>query len=298
MASVLEHPAQKEKVVQQPKVKNAGTVNWLQASVHRGRNEIFSDVKTVTPGLAEVLLSNNPSNRTIRKAKLRQFVADMKNDRWSLNGEAIIVAKTGELNDGQNRLQAVIESNVCVPMLFVFGVERETRTTLDQGGARGAADYLHMSGRSNASVLSSMTRVLLGYERTGCTSLGRLNDITPAEIVQRAEEDQMKLQTSARFANQYARSMRRMAPVSTLAFCHYVLLGEHVHDGLSFMEQLCSGQLLERGDPAFTARERLLSLDSLSPPSRVEIIFRAYNAYREKRTMKTIPIHGRLPDLV
>lgn len=131
--------------------KNAGTVGWFKECVHRSRNGMFSEVKTVTPGLAEVILSSNQDNRNVRSVKLAQMVSDMVGGKWALNGESIIISDTGELNDGQHRLMALIAAKKCLPLLFTFGAKRETRITLDQGANRSSGDYLHMTGVPYAS---------------------------------------------------------------------------------------------------------------------------------------------------
>lgn len=286
-----------QNVVEMPKIKNAGTVGWLQQCIHRGRNEVFSDVKTITPGLAEVMLNNNPSNRRVRAVKQRQMASDMKAGRWAFNGEPIIVAKTGELNDGQHRLQAILESKAPQSMLIVFGVERETRTTLDQGGARSSGDYLHMEGIPNAATLGAITRNVLAYELVAGKTMGRTQDITPAQVIERVERD-ITLRASAKYASIRGPKMLRYATGMVIGFCHNVLLRQDVNDGLAFMEQLCLGENLHRGDPAFTARERLLAMDDRKTPARVEVILRAWNAYRSQRKLSMIQIHGRLPELV
>lgn len=281
----------------EPKIKNAGTVGWLQQSIHRGRNEVFSEVKTITPALAEVMLQSNQSNRRLRPRKLDQMVRDIKGGRWAFNGEPIIVARTGELNDGQHRLQAIIEAGSPLQLLVVFGVERETRTTLDQGANRSPGDYLHMDGVANSMTLAAITRYVLAYEQSDKTNLGRYTHITAAEILPRAESDRT-LHTSTKFAKEYEYRMRKFARSTVVGFCHNILLREDVNDGVSFMEMLCTGENLQRGDAAFTARERLVGLETRSVTSQIEIIFRAWNAYRERRPITKIPVHGRLPELV
>lgn len=296
-AAVMERKVTNVTKIPEPKVKNAATVGWLQQCIHRSRNEIFSEVKTVTPAMAEIILNNNDANRRVRPYKLSQMVSDMRYDRWTLNGEPIIVAKTGELNDGQHRLMALIEAKVCLPMLFVFGVERTSRTTVDQGASRTPGDYLHMDGVANSTQLAAITRQIIAFERAERKSMGRTNEVTSAQVLERAEKD-ITLPTSARYGMQHAHRMKRYASATVIGFCHNVLLSENTTEGLAFMEQLCTGESLVRGDPAYSAREKLLNMDTKSIAARVEVIFRAWNAYREKRQMRTIPIHGRLPELV
>lgn len=281
----------------EPKIKNAATVGWFQQAVHRGRNEIFTEVKTITPAMAEVILSNNPNNRGVREIKLMQITSDMKSGRWAMNGEAIIIAKTGELNDGQHRLQAIIDAKVSLPMLFVFGVDRETRTTLDQGASRSAGDYLHMEGTPNSMQVSAVARMLIGYKRAKGESFGRRGAISASEVMSVARNNR-EIMTAVRWGYNHYSRMKKLASVSVMAFCYVVLLSQDTRDGLAFMEQLVSGEDLKLGDAIMTARDRLLNLEQRSDVNRVEIILRAWNAYREKRTMRTIPLHGRFPELV
>lgn len=305
LSDVKEKPVHNEKTrqaligkpEQQPKIKNAGTVGWFQQAIHRSRNEVFSETKTITPGLAEVILTQNVGNRRVRTAKFAQLVSDMRDGRWTFNGEPIIVAKTGELNDGQHRLMALIEANVCLPFLFVFGVDRESRTTVDQGSNRTSGDYLQMSGIPNAAIVAGMAKYLVSYERSNRQMLGATSRITSSEVLERVHKD-ITLATSATYAMRHTSRMRPYATPTIIAFCHNVLLSENATEGLAFMEQLCLGENLTREDPAFRAREKLANIGRSSAATKIEVIFRAWNAYREKRTMRTIPVHGRLPELV
>lgn len=284
-------------LVTDKKVKNEGTLGWLKQSVHRGRNDIFSEVKMVTPQLAEVILTQNPDNRKIRPIKFDQMVLDMKHGRWTMNGEPIIIANTGELNDGQHRLMALIEANVTLPLLFVFGVERESRTTVDQGAPRYAGDYLQMQGVVSANQQASIARNLIAYERATPGTRWRIQDITSAEVVERVKKD-ITIATSTRWSMSHYKHFRRYVNTTVIGICHNILLNKNTTDGLAFLEVLASGEGLHRGDAIYVARERLLNMDHKTIFSCTEVIFRAWNAYREKRPMKTIPIHGRLPELI
>ena len=283
-------------VLEKPKVKNEATIGWLKQALHRARNEVFTEVKTVTPQMAEVMLEYNNDNRPIRPMKLTQMATDMREGRWTFNGEPLIFSDTGELNDGQHRLTALRQAGVPVSMLFVFGVERESRITVDQGAARSPGDYLLMENVPDARTAASIARQLIAYERAGKESLGRTGDITASQVVERATTDR-GIATSAKYGQHHNARMKHMAAVSVVGFCHYVFLNKNVDDGLAFMEQLCTGENLLRTDPAFKARERLLRLEQRSRAVQTEIIFRAWNAYRERRTLTTIPVMGRLPEV-
>lgn len=274
----------------------SGTVHWLNECIERGKRELFTEVVTVTPALANVILNRNPENRRIRPAKLAQFTADIRAGRWALNGETIVIAKTGELNNGQHRLNAIIEANTPTPIIFAFGVERETRLTVDQGGARSAADYLGMEGTPNSTAVASIARLIIGYEQSGRDNITRANQVTNAEVRERAGRDEA-LHASASFAVHHVKSTRPFAAPAIIGFCHYILTDEHAGDADAYMAQICTGESLKKTDPAFVVRDRLLSLGR-NREHKIEIILRGWNSYRANRPLKLVKIYGNFPALV
>jgi len=275
----------------------AGTVDWFNACVERGKKEPgFTAATVVTPGLANVLLSKNPDNRSLRAAKTAQYASDMRQGRWAFNGEPIIVAKTGELNDGQNRLAAIIESNTPTKFLFVFGVDRDSRLTVDQGAARSAADYLGMEGVPNSTVVASLTRPVLAYEKSRGDNINAANQITNAEVRERADRD-VHIHESASFATHHRPSTRPFAAPAIIGFCHYVLSGQHPGDAEEYMTQVCTGEGLKKNDPAYTVRDRLFNLGR-NRDQKIEVILRGWNAYHSGRPLKIAKILGNFPALV
>ena len=107
-----------------------GTVAWLNACIERGKSEVFSVHADINPGIANIMLSNNPHNRHLSERKIEQYARDMIEARWTFNGEPIIFGDTGELNDGQHRLQAVIQANLTQRFFVSFGLPRDSRITV------------------------------------------------------------------------------------------------------------------------------------------------------------------------
>lgn len=279
------------------KKPDAGTVHWLNQCITRGQSEVFSEAVTVTPGLAGIILAKNDHNRNIRPSKLAQFASDMRKSRWAFNGEPIIIARTGELNDGQHRLSALIDANVTLPLVVVFGVERDTRTTVDQGAARRASDYLQMEGEKNASTLAGLVRLSIAYERSGYDSIGNSNLVTNAEVLARARTDNLARE-AAEFAQSVAYSASAFASPAVVGFCYYTFATENPIEAKDYMTQVCGGEGLKRSDPAYAVRERLLNLGQRNREMRTEIIFRGWNAYRRGGTLTIAKVLGSLPALV
>ena len=104
---------------------------------------MYSRTEIITPEKAAEYLSRNIVNRPLKKDKIRQYAAAMKAGKWQLTHQGIAFKSTGELGDGQNRLSAVIEAGVPVPMTVFYDMDA---TILDRGTPRSDRDTLIMSG--------------------------------------------------------------------------------------------------------------------------------------------------------
>jgi hypothetical protein len=292
MATVL------EKIVPQRALRKleAGTIHWLLDCIERGKNGVFTETITVTPGLASELLKRNPDNRNLKPLKAQHFASDMLNGRWAFNGEPIIVAKTGELNDGQHRLTALIEANTTLPFLFVFGVERESRITVDQGSARGAGDYLAMEGFHYSNNAATTAKYVIAYERSGGRHLSARKDVTNAEVVSRVRTDP-RITEAAAYAHKFLKSYRHLAAHSIIATAHYLLSDIHPAEAESYLDQVCLGENIKRGDPAFAVRSALAG-ERKYRGDALEIIFHGWNRYRSGQTLQLVRVNGTFPALV
>jgi len=255
-----------------------GSPAWLHAVIQDAQDQPKMHVVDVSPALAKAMLDLNDNNRNIRRSKLAQYTADMAAGKWTLNGEPVIISKDGKLNDGQHRCVACIDANVTVPMMLVFGVDRESRLTVDQGGARSAGDFLGMEGVPNATTVSAIARMAIAYERNEGRALGNSNYVTSAEIRDRVAQD-VEIAEAAKFAvsnNHYA---SRFCPGSIIGFAYYVLSRIHHDEAKSFLERVCRGDGLSIGSPAYTLRQKLLD-DSKTRDRRIALILKAWNFHR------------------
>lgn len=278
------------------KKPEAGTVHWLNECIERGKREVFSEITLLTPGLAGELLRRNPDNRGIRETKAEQYAADMRAGNWQFNGEPIIISADGLTNDGQHRAYALINANVILPMLFVFGVGRDTRTTVDQGAARSASDYLSMEGVANATVRASVARQLIAYERSEGKSISAANYVTNAEVLARVHGDE-ELAKSSTFAASHAKAARLIAAPAVIGFCHYLLSDISSVEANQYLTQVCNGEGLSKRDPAYVVRERLIGMGRSGKAEKIHIIFRGWNAYRQGRKPDHVKVVGRASNL-
>ena len=275
---------------------HAGTVHWFNQCVERSKSSVFSEVTILTPGLAGELLKLNPDNRNIRKVKLEQFVHDMQRGAWEFNGEPLIVSKDGLLNDGQHRLRALVEANTTLPMLFVFGVERDARLTVDQGAARSAADYLGLEGVEYAAACAVIARLVITIVRENYARLFRENDVTSIEVRRRVTTDP-KIGEAAHYAATVYRYTSSFANTGIIGAAFYLLSEVHPAEAKEFMDRVSIGEELKRDDPAYAVRDALFSLPRGSRAKKLEAIFRGWVKHRSREPLRIAKVLGHFPEL-
>lgn len=112
------------------------------------------ELVNVTPKIAKRYLENNGVNRTLSKKTIDAYARDMLNDKWKLKtGNAISISKDGVLLDGQHRLNAVIESDLAIPMWVCYGCDDDG--VYDRNRGRSVRDQLNMSRRDLPAVMRS-----------------------------------------------------------------------------------------------------------------------------------------------
>lgn len=275
----------------------AGTIHWFNECVARSRAAGFAEIVTVTPGLAGHILSRNDDNRNFKPVKAQHYAEDMIAGRWTFNFEPVIIAETGELNDGQHRMQAVIDANVCVPFLMAFGASRESRKTIDQGAARTAADYLSMDGVANATTAAGVARLVMAYEHTDRRGISCAKDYTNAQITTRVHADPA-IGDSAKYAHGVSRFTKGMLNPSLVGAAHYFFSEISPADAIEYLDQVCIGENIKRGDPAFAVRGALASYERTGKAPRLEMVMRGWNAFRQGRKLTIAKTLGQFPALI
>lgn len=270
--------------------------SWLRNKVRQSEAEAFTEKVLVNPDIARALLANNPNNRKLKPAKFAQFSDDMKNGRWQFNGENIIVAKSGELNDGQHRLEAIIHSQTEQWMNITFGVARGTRYTVDSGMARNAGDQLKLQGFAHPAQVAGVTRLVVAHERANKQHLGRPNEVSSQVAQERARTDR-ELVDAAQWAGNNTKKMAPMLMASIVGFCFYEFAQVDREKAKEFMNKVRDGADLSSNSPVFVARQKLLLGKRLTNLERVEIMFRAFNLYLKDFTATSIRTYGNLPKL-
>lgn len=257
--------------------------DWFFQQVARGAVRPFAELVTITPPIATVILSRNPANRPLKKT-VNQIADDIISGRWRINGETIIISKEGLLNDGQNRLAAVIVANRPIQCLIYFGADRDSRLTVDMGLARTAGDFLGMQGAINGNICAAVAKLLSLYRR------GLITDPSPAGMSKQAilayyNENRTQIDNAVKYLINKKFVLRVGA---TPIVCAYIILTDVNRSAAEhFFEALLTGEGLQKGDAILHAREHLYDSghQRLRAWEKLELILRYWNSWRQGKAV-------------
>jgi hypothetical protein len=279
-------------------VKAPPAKSWLIEAINRGRSEAFCDIAEIGADDARLLLGNNPENRALNVRLLSKLASDLVGGRWQFNGESIVVASSGELNDGQHRLEAVLQTGIPIRSVIAFGVPRESRATLDMGRVRSMADQLAVAGVASAALVSAIARVVMGWERGGGEDFRQVGWLTISEMIDRALTDEL-LGEATRYASSRYHFANSILPGSAIGACFYLFARVDHGAATDFMDRVCIGDALDREDAAYATRRALLMVDHHRRNDLCAIVLRGWAFHRagKRPTPKDFAELYPLPDI-
>lgn len=248
-------------------------------------NTIKTEVVTVTPEMARQLLEQNTRNRKVSKGNYSKVLEAMSAGEWELNGEAIKIARNGQILDGQHRLMVSAENDIPFQTLIVYGLESETQDTMDTGKSRSTADVLSIEGYPGAVNLAAVTLGVIRSERWGL-KVGTLGSASPYPVTPKQALARLKDEPSLVDLSRYAVSIRKCglsAKVAGVLYYHFSKID--ADDAQFFFDSLRDGDGLARGNPIHTLREHLLALKNnqrgvLNTTYMAAVVIKAWNKYR------------------
>jgi hypothetical protein len=111
-----------------------------------------ASVMEISPVLAADMLSTSVGNRRLRKWYVDLLAAAMKRGEWRVTSQGIGFNTSGHLLDAHHRLNACVQSGVCIRSVVVFGLRTDAYEVTDTGLLRTYGDRL-VESRGVAEVL-------------------------------------------------------------------------------------------------------------------------------------------------
>lgn len=248
-------------------------------------------IQEITPELAEEWLKKNIFNRKMSDRLVLTYVEAMKAGEWRLNGETIIFDWDDRLQQGQHRLQAVVDSGTTIWSVVVFGAEPEAIFTLDGGRKRTTGDALRLIGEHDVANLGTALSWTWRYQ-SGLMTTGGVGVTTPHLL--KLLEKTPCLREDLSWGRQIKTSLGWSAGL--FAMVYHVLHGIDEDDAHAFWEQICFGEDLSSDMPAFVLRRTMLRMnqETRRPSSThlAALTFKAWNAYRRHDYVKVLTFKG------
>lgn len=269
---------------------------WLEERVQRGAQEAFSEIATISPILAEIILRKNPHNRAIRPNRLEEIKADLVAHDWTFNGESIVISDKGTLNDGQHRLMACRDTGRAIETAIVFGVRESARLTVDTGTVRTMANFLEMSGqRKDAGLAAAIARyIFIFFKHSTVESRTVKHKDRPTKTSLRRTEAEWREKIHVSLERtKNVKMVKMLGPRSLIAFTHLLLAEKDQEAADIFIGRLIDGANISEGSPVYVLRQRLINDVKMAPQHRFEGIIRAWNATRRGESLARIFINGK-----
>jgi hypothetical protein len=223
-------------------------------------------VTTITPAIAKkwVEKANHPDNRPVSWGRVESFANDMRAGNWRTTHQGICFDAQGRLIDGQHRLHAIVASGVSVSLVVTTNKMANIHDPIDRGRPRSLATVTGLHSR-DASAMTMLHRLTIGMPTSS-------NPVTEAEILAMWESQKKwvdrlaadsRILRSKLLAGTYAAAVWTL-PIDTDAV-------------LDFMGKVISGEMIQKGDPAYAFR-RWYERAERPPP--VTMCFAALNCIR------------------
>lgn len=216
---------------------------------------VRTEIIEITPEVAIKWLEKTTiKNRSLSRRKLAQYTEEMKQNRWTLNGEAIILDKDGNVLNGQHRLTACINSRTPFKTLVVHGVDKDVMPTIDTGKARSARDVFIMNSYPNEAAAAA--RMVWQYEHAERDKTWKEIDPPHQDLLEWMEKHP-ELNDSIRQVVNIKKLRQFIIPSWAIAI-HYVFSRKDRALADIFFAAVASGENLSAADPVYHLRQKLI----------------------------------------
>ena len=156
----------------------------MASAKKRNQNKPYHRVMLVTPEKAQRWLdSKNTANRNMRKGWIRLLVREILAGEWEpLPHQGIAFDINGILIDGQNRLQAIVDSNTPVYLYVWFNVSIRARSKTDRGNQRSLVDVARLDVDRGLGKVTHTQIAVLRAMCSGARNGGRTNMTDSEEL--------------------------------------------------------------------------------------------------------------------
>ncbi len=229
----------------------------LPVMVHK----MWSTIAQISPSEAKLMLLAMPGQRILQPTYVADLAVQMKAGKWQLMHQGIAFDTDGLLDDGQHRLNALIEADMTLPFMVTFNVPADAFSVMDRHRVRKLSDDLVITGmagsRGYSTTLASAIAITHAYDagahpgngpKSGRFAGGRLRlDVTH---VREAMEKHSHLPKAVDYALHHKPIMAR----SITAGIGALMMDAHPDRAVEFLDDVFIDDGGRIGQPADIAR--------------------------------------------
>lgn len=204
-------------------IKSQGKTRQMQ--INDDTLQVGSAFVEVTPQMAQSLLEETKGsgfkNRKIRDKGVNRYHQALQ-ENWQLSNDAVSFSDRDDLLNGQHRLTSIAQGDTEAPLLFVWGLPRESAEVMDVGLKRRAADTLYMNGVDNPQEMAAALRLVILWNKGDLEQCSKYEIVENYEIQDAADKYGDRLAESLEFVSQYKNEIIGVFPRSLLDFGHFL----------------------------------------------------------------------------
>lgn len=268
----------------------------------------FRGIKTepvlINKAIAEEMLTHNKphkpgvadTNRKVSPAVIRRYATIMLRGGWRLTHQGIAFKASGDLEDGQQRLLAILEAaktnpDIAVWMMVTRGFVEATFPYLDQGRRRKIADVASSAGIPNGTQAAATGKLFYAYMTVPFDKPSDWHN--PDAFTGEVMVELFHTYPNLAVAVDRVRNNRFVGNITAIStFMALALELRPDVDVEKFIYRLETGMDGRDGEPAWELRERLIGLVKRGMnQGRVEqlaLCIKAFNAYLRGERVKVL----------
>jgi len=250
------------------------------------------------PGVAEMLLADQPMNRAISRAHVNKMKEDILAGRYMLNPNPISISPDGRLLDGQHRCLACVETATPIPVVIAWDVDPDVRPVLDGGRARSISDILRIDHPTitNTGTKSAAAAAVLKYRKYPTRIWSTSLPVTRQELEDELTSNADDYQVACSFGQNITTALGtggRLVTRSALVALHIIVSRDSLNadeldafaEGMRDPVAACRGNVQ---DPRYVYREQPKGTVWGNGQSALLAAIVAWNAHIDGRNLKII----------
>lgn len=204
-------------------IKSQGQTQKVQ--VNQDQLTVGSAFVQVSPDMAASILEETKNtgfrNRKIRDKGTSRYAQALQ-ENWQLSNDAVSLSDRDDLLNGQHRLSSIAEGETEAPLLFIWGLPRESAEVMDVGLKRRASDTLYMNGYDHPQEMAAALRLVVLWNKGDLEQCSKYEIVENYEIQNAADKYGDRLAESLEFVSQYKNEITGVFPRSLLDFGHFL----------------------------------------------------------------------------